>query len=149
MEELDAFIESVRDPRELKRGLAVRMTISGYKHREIIKILQVSSGFISKWKQEYIINGVEALKLNYQGSRGYLSQSEKQQVLVWLEQKNDWNLNELEYHLAQEFEVTFAAKSSYYDLFHAAGISWKKSQKKNPGKDLIAVAEKKKKLSNF
>ena len=51
MEELDAFIESNPDPRELKRALAVSMTMKGYKHREIIDILQVSSGFISKWKQ--------------------------------------------------------------------------------------------------
>ena len=38
MEELDAFIESNPDPRELKRGLAVSMTMRGYKHREIIKM---------------------------------------------------------------------------------------------------------------
>ena len=73
MEELEAFIESNPDPRELKRALAVRMAIEGYKHREIIKILQVSSGFISKWKQEFILNGIEGLKLNYQRSKGYLS----------------------------------------------------------------------------
>ena len=89
------------------------------------------------------------LKLNYQGSRGYLSEEEKQQVISWLENKNDWNLNELEYYIAKEWDITFAAKSSYYDLFHAAGISWKKSQKKRPGKDLEAIAEKKKRLSNF
>jgi putative transposase len=149
MKELEGFIESNPDPRELKRAVAVKMTIQGYKHREITKILQVSSGFISKWKQEYILKGVEALKLNHKGSKGYLSESEKQQVLLWLETKNDWNLNELEYYLAWEFELTFAAKSSYYDLFHTAGISWKKSQKKNPAKDPEAVAEKKKRLSNF
>ena len=149
MEELDAFIESNPDPRELKRALAVSMTMKGYKHREIIDILQVSSGFISKWKQGFIINGVAGLKLNYQGSRGYLSEEEKQQVISWLENKNDWNLNELEYYIAKEWDITFAAKSSYYDLFHAAGISWKKSQKKRPGKDLEAIAEKKKRLSNF
>lgn len=63
MEELNAFIESNPDPRELKRALAVCMVSEGYKHREIIKILQVSSGFISKWKQEYILNGIEGLKL--------------------------------------------------------------------------------------
>jgi putative transposase len=63
MEELEAFIETNPDPRELKRALAVKMTLQSYKHREIIKILQVSSGFISKWKQEYIISGVKALKL--------------------------------------------------------------------------------------
>ena len=149
MEELNAFIESNPDPRELKRALAVCMVSEGYKHREIIKILQVSSGFISKWKQEYILNGIEGLKLKHKGSRGYLSQSERQQVLRWLENKSEWNLNELEYYIAVEFEVIFAAKSSYYDLFHAAGISWKKSQKRNPRKNEDAVAEKKKKLSNF
>jgi putative transposase len=63
MEELEAFIETNPDPRELKRALAVKMTLQSYKHREIIKILQVSSGFIGKWKQEYIISGVKALKL--------------------------------------------------------------------------------------
>jgi len=47
MEELNTFIESNRDPRQLKRALAVRMSLQGYPHREIMPILQVSSGFIS------------------------------------------------------------------------------------------------------
>ena len=118
------------------------MTLQGYRHQEIITVLQVSSGFISKWKQEFVLNGIEALKLKHKGSRGYLSQLEKQQVLLWLENKNEWNLNELEYYVAVEFSVTFAAKSSYYDLFRAAGISWKKSQKRNPRKDELAVKKK-------
>ena len=149
MEELDALIESNPDPRELKRAVAVRMTLKGYKHREIIEILQVSSGFISKWKQEYILKGIEGLRLKYQGSKGYLNPLEKQQALLWLENKNEWNLNELEYYLAESFEVTFATRSSYYDLFHEAGISWKKSQKRNPSKKPELVAEKKKRLRNF
>jgi putative transposase len=149
MKELNALIESNPDPRELKRAIAVRMTLRGDKQREISKILQVSSGFISKWKQEYILKGIEALKLKHKGSRGYLTPEEKQQVLLWLENKKEWNLNELEYYIASEFDVTFAARSSYYDLFHAAGISWKKSQKRNPSKKPELVAEKKKRLSNF
>ena len=143
MKELDAFIEFNREPRELKRAIAVRMTLEGYRHQEIKKILQVSTGFISKWKQEFILDGIEGLKLKHKGSRWYLSQTEKQQVLKWLEKKNEWSLNELEYYLAVEFNVTFAAKSSYYDLFHAAGISWKKSQKRNPRKKPEIVAKKK------
>lgn len=142
MEELNTFIESNRDPRELKRAIAVKMTLQGYRHQEITSILQVSSGFISKWKQEFVLSGIKGLKLKHQGSRGYLSQLEKEQVLKWLENKNEWNLNELEYYVAVEFGVTFAAKSSYYDLFHAAGISWKKSQKRNPRKDELAVKKK-------
>jgi len=143
MEQLDAFIESNPDPRELKRALAVRMTLRGYPHREIMKILQVSSGFISKWKQAFILKEIEGIKLAYQGSKAYLSSQEKAIVIDWLKGKNSWNLNELEYYLAEQFKVTFAAKSSYYDLFHEAGISWKKSQKKNPRKDPEEVALKK------
>ncbi len=149
MEELDTFIESNPDPRELKRAIAVRMTLRGHPHREIMKILQVCSGFISKWKQAFIINGIEGIKLSYQGSKAYLTLLEKEQVIGWLKDKNSWNLNELEYYIAEQFNVTFAAKSSYYDLFHEAGISWKKSQKKNPGKDPEAVAGKKKRLKSF
>jgi len=39
------------------------LTLQGYPHREIMLILQVCSGFISKWKQEFIFKGVEGLKL--------------------------------------------------------------------------------------
>jgi putative transposase len=49
MEELYSFIASNRDRRELKRALAVSMTLRGHTHTEIMKTLQVSSGFISKW----------------------------------------------------------------------------------------------------
>lgn len=149
MEELNTFVKSNPDPRELKRALAVKMTLQGYPHREIQHILQVSSGFISKWKQAFIVDGLNGLKLGYQGSKGYLNDEEKQEVLTWLENKNTWNLEELEYYVASEFGVTFAAKSSYYDLFHEAGISWKKSQKKNPRKDPEAVALKKKEIEQF
>ena len=149
MEELNGFISSNPDPRELKRAIAVRMTLRGHTHREIMDILQVCSGFISKWKQAFIINGIEGIKLSYQGSKGYLTSWEKEQIIHWLKKKNSWNLNELEYYIASEFSVTFSAKSSYYDLFHEAGISWKKSQKKNPRKDPEAVALKKKKLTSF
>jgi len=149
MKELDAFIESNPDPRELKRAIAVRMTLRGYPHREIMKILQVSSGFISKWKRAFILKEIEGIKLAYQGSKAYLTSKEKALVLGWLKEKNSWNLNELEYYIAEQFNVTFSAKSSYYDLFHEAGISWKKSQKKNPRKDPEAVTLKKKKLKNF
>ena len=122
MEELDTFIESNPDSRELKRALAVRMTLQGYYHREIMKILRVCSGFISKWKGEYIMNGIEALKLSYKGSKGYLNEEEKKEVFRWLDQEENWILSELEYQIAQRFGVVFAAKSSYYDLFHEAGI---------------------------
>lgn len=149
MEELNAFISSNPDPRELKRALAMRMTLSGYPHREIQQILQVCSGFISKWTQKFRLKGITGLKLGYQGSKGYLTPTEKEQVRSWLKEKNSGDLKELEYYMASEFNVVFSAKSSYYDLFHEAGISGKKSQKKNPKKDPEAVELKKKRLNRF
>jgi putative transposase len=80
MEELNALISSNPDPRELKRALAVKMTLRGYPHQEIMEILQVCSGFISKWKQEFIMKGVAGLKLCYQGSKGYLTPTEKEHL---------------------------------------------------------------------
>lgn len=146
MEELEAFIASNPDPRELKRALAVSMTLRGYSHQQIMTLLQVSSGFISKWKQAFVMDGVPGLKLAYKGSRGYLTDEEKQQVLAFLREKDHWDLNELECYLAEHFDIIFAAKSSYYDLFHEAGISWKKSQAENPRKDPELVELKKKRL---
>lgn len=146
MDELAAFIASNPDPRELKRALAVSMTLKGYTHRKIITVLQVSSGFISKWKQAFILKGVEGIKLSYKGSKSYLKPEQKQQVLDWLKRKNYWNINELECYIAQEFNVVFEGRTSYYNLFHEAGVSWKKSQKENPSKDLKLVAQKKRKL---
>jgi putative transposase len=48
MEELLNFIDPARDARELKRAIAVKLTLCGYVHAEIIKILNVTSGLISK-----------------------------------------------------------------------------------------------------
>lgn len=143
MEELHHFIASNPDPRELKRALAVSMTLKGQTHREIMATLQVCSGFISKWKQAFIFEGVAGLRLAYKGSKGYLTPQQKQQVLTFLKEKNYWDLNELEVYIAEQFGVVFADKSSYYDLFHAAGISWKKSQSRNPCKNPELVDQKK------
>lgn len=57
--------------------------------------------------------------------------------------KADGELGELEYKLAFEYDVTYESKRSYYDLFDAAGISWKKTTKLNPKADEDAVAIKK------
>ncbi len=127
MEELLNFIDTARDARELKRALAVKLTLEGYVHAEIIKILNVTSGFISKWKQAFEEQGVIGLRLQDQGSAGYLDAQQRQAVIDWLKQKNYWNLSELQRHIEDVYEVVFASKQSYYSLFADAGISWKKT----------------------
>jgi len=145
--ELTALIQSNPDSRELKRATAVTMYLQGYKHREIQDVLSVSSGFISKWTQLYQQLGATGLKLRYQGSVGYLDESERQAVLTWLQSKAAWNLLELQNHLQDEYDVVFSSKQSYYTLFREAGISWKKTQKCNPKTDPILVLQKKRDYS--
>lgn len=142
MDELTEYIQSNPDSRELKRALAVRMVLEQYTYFAIRDVLQVSVGFISKWKQVYETQGVAGLALQHHGSIGYLNAEQRQAVIGWLEEKNYWNLSELQQHLEEVYEVVFASKQSYYELFSAAGISWKKTQKRNPKADSKAVEKK-------
>lgn len=142
MDELTEFIQSNPDPRELKRALAVQMVLQEYTYFAIRDVLQVSVSFISKWKQIYKTQGVAGLALQHRGSLGYLDTRQRQAVIDWLKEKNYWNLSELQQHLEDAYDVVFASKQSYYELFSAAGISWKKTQKRNPKADPKAVEKK-------
>ena len=139
---LTEFIQSNPDPRELKRALAVQMVLQEYTYFAIRDVLQVSVGFISKWKQAYETQGVAGLVLKHQGSVSYLDNEQRQAVIDWLKAKNYWNLSELQQHLEAVYGVVFASKQSYYELFSTAEISWKKTQKRNPKADPQAVEKK-------
>jgi putative transposase len=143
LSELKDFIQSNPDARELKRALAVQMYLNGYKHREVQESLSVSSGFISKWTALYGEQGVEGLKLKYVGSVGHLSPQQRQSVCTWLQSQEYWNLEELQAHIKEAYEVVFNSKQSYYTLFKEAGISWKKTQKRNPRTNPELVQKKK------
>lgn len=147
MESLSEFIQSNPEPRELKRALAVQMVQHNYRYSQIQELLKVSVGFISTYYTKFKQEGIEGLKLKYKGSQGYLTPSQKQEVIHWLGQKNYWQLSELKTHLEVKYDVVFASLQSYYSLFHDAGISWKKTQKSNPRKNPQLVEEKKTKLN--
>ncbi len=144
--ELQNFIASCRDAREARKALAVKLVYQGYLYEEIQKILDVSLGSITGWKQAYEQNGIHGLQLKYKGRKNYLSTEEREEVLSWLQTKNCWEIGELEYKLADDYDVVYESKQSYYDLFNAADISWKKTTKINPKANPDNVAEKKKRL---
>lgn len=142
MEDLIAFIQGNPDPRELKRALAVQMVIQNYTHSQVGDILQVSVGFVSKWKHAFLESGVPGLKLKHLGSRSYLTLLQHQLVIDWLKRKDYWHLSELKEYVEDSFNVNFESNQSYYELFKQANISWKKTQKKNPKLDRELVAKK-------
>lgn len=124
------------------------MVYQDYLYEEIQTILDVSLGSITGWKQAYEEYGIDGLRLNHKGRKSYLNTAERLEVLSWLQTKDYWELSELEYKLAFEYDVIYQSKQSYYDLLEAAGISWKKTTKINPKADPDAVAAKKKRLKH-
>lgn len=142
MDALSQFIASTTDARELKRALAVLMRQQGYSYQQLASLLEVSGSFISKWQQLYQQQGIDALKLGYWGTQGYLDDASKQAVSEWLRQRHSCQLEELIAHLDLTYGVVFKSQQSYYDLLHQAGLSWKKTQSARPQKDELQVAQK-------
>lgn len=149
LEELSAFIESNPEPRELKRAVAVKMVLSGIEPIKIGLILGVSKAFISKWKNRFIFEGVEGLKLGYQGAKPFLKPQERENVIEWLKLKDYWLLEELHDYILEKYDVRFKSLKSYYTLFKDAGISWKKSQKLNPKKNPDEVKKRRQEIQDL
>jgi len=93
--ELDEFIASSPDPRELKRAIAVQMRLQGVKHAQIQPALGVRSSTISEWEQRYRNDGVEGLWLGYRGRTGYLSSEERAAAIAWIQQEKQRELREV------------------------------------------------------
>ncbi len=147
--ELQEFIDNRPDAREVRKALAVKLIYQGYKYEEIQTILDVSLGSITSWKQAYEKEGISGLRLNHKGRKSYLTTQQTEEILACLQTKECWELGELEYKLAFEYDVIYESKRSYYDLFKAAGISWNKTSSVNPKANEEAVAAKKKEISSL
>jgi putative transposase len=131
IQELDRWIDSNPDSRELKRALAVKLALQNWSYRGISEALNVSKSFISKWKRRFFEDGIEGLKLSYKGGKSYLDPQEKQEVFAWLQQKESWDLSELEEYIVEQYNVVFRSPTSYYSLFKEAQSNWQKYHKKS------------------
>lgn len=149
LKELEQFIKNNPEPRELKRALAVQMLCQGLKPTKIEKILGVSAAFISKYKGIYALEGVEGLKLKHKGSQGYLSKRARAEVVEWLRSQTQITVSELENHLEDTYGIRFLSKRSYYNLLKEAGLSWKKTQKKNPKRNGELIEAKQREICDL
>lgn len=133
---LHQFLHETRDTREYRRAVAVQMAHQGINYDVIATVLQVSKAFISKWKGIYAEQGVAGLCIGYHGSVGYLSAEQRDQTIAWLREQESWSVPALQTYLHETFQVVYQSLQSYYDLLHAAGLSWKKTQTTNPQKTI-------------
>jgi putative transposase len=142
LEDLEAFLAEKRDAREYRRGLAVKLALKGYAYDVICDILTVTPGFVSQAKKAYETQGVAGLLLKYKGSQSFLRPDERQSVIHWLKEQQEWSVDKLRSHIEDTYGVVFQSRQSYYDLFAAAKITWKKAQRTNPRHDPTQVAAK-------
>ena len=149
MADLVNFIKSNPDPRELKRALAIKMSIERQPDQIITQILGVSKSFIRDWKKAFKAEGIAGIKLGYKGAKGKLTNEQKIEIFEWLKNKEYWHLDELMNHLEDKYNVIYKSKQSYYDLFEQGRVSWKKSQKVNPKFDEELVKKKRAEINSF
>ena len=110
---LNNLIDTTPDPREVKRGLAVKLRKMGRSIDEVAEVLNVSPGYVVKWNGVHKKTGIRGLRLQYKGSAGYLNVVQQNELLAWLTEKAHWNLSELQNHLEQNYQVVFKSKQSY------------------------------------
>ena len=146
---LKDFIKSNPPEKEMRRALAVKLAIEGYKYRRISKILEVSVGFITKWSQAFKSGGLIALKSAYKGGKGYLTPSERQAVIQWLVEQKTWDISDLEIHLIEQYDVVFQSRQSYYQLLKEARITWQKGEQTNPRQDPEVISKKNREIAEL
>jgi putative transposase len=139
---LDEMIQECRDAREVKRALCVKMVLKSKPVVEICEMLQVSQPFVSKWFGIYEAHGVQGLGLGYAGSQGYLTPQQRAEVIVWLQAQSAPTVAGVRDYIQQQYAVVYQSPQSYYELMHAAGLSYHKSQKVNPKRDEELVQER-------
>ena len=146
LEELDNFINKAIEAREIKRAMAIKMKIQGISSEQIENLLSCSQSFISKWTREFRDKGVEGLRLQHKGSKGYLLAEQEKEIIDWIDQQNWITRESLEQYIVSKYSVTFASRQSYYELLKKGGMSWKKSQKNNPKRNEDLVKSKKEEI---
>ncbi len=88
------------------------------------------------------------MKVQYKGSKSYLSLSQKAEVVQWLQSQDYCEREKLQLHIETKYGVIFQSLQSYYELLHHAKTSWKKTQKVNPSKDPLLVKKNQRKSAD-
>ena len=141
MEEVKTFIKE-NLTMEAQRGLCVHMHNLGIPTSSIKETLGVSSSYVSKWINRYKLDGINTLNTQYKGKTSFLSSKQREKIVSFLSSKKECSLQVLQEELITRFDVSFKSKQSYYNLLKEGGLSWHKTEKSNPKKDMNQVLEK-------
>jgi len=142
MTSLDEIINGSRDAREVKRAVCVKMAMSGMPTAQITEMLNVTPQYVSKWRVRYEQEGATSLLAGYRGSESYLTSEHRAEILSWIKSHATISVEAVRDYVEENYSVVYQSKHSYYDLLAAAGLSYHKSEKRNPKRDEALVLEK-------
>ena len=131
---------------KVKRALAVKMLLFDFRTEDICALLNVSDAFVSKWKIRFENEGASALKLNYKGGKGFLTDDQRDEIIFYLRMQPHYSVEELRDYLERHYGVVYHSKQSYYDLLNEARLSWHKTQAANPNRDEAQVLQKREEI---
>ena len=146
MDNLGQMIAEAQNARELKRALSVKMVLAGMATGEIGELLQVTPRYVRKWRGRYEREGVEALRVRYRGSEGYLSVEQRQELEEWLGGQETISLEEVRDEIEARYGIVYQSQQSYYDLLDASGLSYHRTEKSNPKRDGAQVLERREEI---
>ena len=149
LDQVNTFLDTTKDAREYKRAMAVKLLLLEFEPRDIAELLHVTESFVSKWKGLCSEHGVDVFVLKYHGYQGYLTSEQRQTIIEWIKIQKIRNIDDLITFIRTNYHIEFKSRQSYYDLFAAAGITWKRAQSQHPDKDLDRIATKKKRLRPY
>ncbi len=138
----DEIINDSKDTREVKRAVCVKMALSEMPTSEITEILNVTQQYVSKWRVRHEQEGAGSLVSGYRGSESYLSNEQRQEILSWTKEHETISVEAVRDYVEAKYRVVYQSKQSYYDLLESAGLSYHKSEKRNPKRDEARVLEK-------
>jgi len=142
MTSLDEIINESRDALEVKRAVCVKLALSEMPTAQISEMLNVTQQYVSKWRVRYEQEGARSLLSGYQGSESYLTNEQRAQILSWIKSHETISVAAGRDYVEENDSVVYQSKQSYYDLLQAAGLSYHKSEKRNPKRDEARVLEK-------
>jgi putative transposase len=106
MLELDDVIDSPASL-EIKRALAVKMVMCDLKPKDISFLLNVSEGFVSKWKVIYENEGAKGLQLNYKGGKGFLTKVQRLEILLHLKDEPYYSVEKLRELIKNRYGIIY------------------------------------------
>jgi len=146
MRSLDEIINESRDAREVKRAVCVKMALNEMPTSQVCEMLNVSPQYVSKWRGTYQAGGAEGLLLAHRGSESYLKPEARSQIIEWIKEHETISIKAVRDYVEEQFGVVYQSKQSYYDLMMAGGLSYHKSEKRNPKRDETQVLERREEI---